>query len=76
MNEVTKAANMYLELSDSIGDRHFEVHLDINPNIIHGSSFILNQAIGYIKGVCNVVPMVKPNSFAATYAADRFAEIS
>lgn len=75
MNEVMKASQMYLDLAEAIGDRHFEVHLDINSNIVHGSSFILNQAIGYVKGVCNVEPMVKPDAFAASYAADRLKEI-
>jgi predicted RNase H-related nuclease YkuK (DUF458 family) len=75
MNEVIKAGQMYLDLADAIGDRYFEVHLDINPDIVYGSSFIVNQAVGYIKGVCNVMPKIKPNSFAATQAADRFAEI-
>jgi len=75
MNEVFKAAEMYLELAESIGDRHFEVHLDLNPDIIYGSSVVVNQAVGYIKGVCNVVPKIKPNAFAASYAADRLQEI-
>jgi predicted RNase H-related nuclease YkuK (DUF458 family) len=72
MNEVYRASEMFLSLSDTIGDRHVEVHLDINPNVIHGSSCVVQQAIGYIRGVCNVVPMIKPEAFAASYAADRF----
>ena len=52
--------------------RDVEVHLDINPNEMHGSSCVISQAIGYIKGVCNVIPFVKPDAFAASYAADRF----
>jgi len=48
-----------------------EVHLDINPDQMHKSSVVVNQAIGYIKGTCNVIPMVKPRAFAASYAADR-----
>jgi predicted RNase H-related nuclease YkuK (DUF458 family) len=31
----------------------------------------VQQAIGYIKGTCNVDAQVKPNAFAASYAADR-----
>lgn len=75
MSEVYKAAEMYMELADAIGDRHVEVHLDINPDIVHGSSCVVQQAIGYIRGTCNVVPMVKPEAFAASYAADRLKEI-
>jgi predicted RNase H-related nuclease YkuK (DUF458 family) len=75
MNEVYKAAEMYMELADAIGDRHVEVHLDINPDVVHGSSCVVQQAIGYIRGTCNVIPMVKPEAFAASYAADRLKEI-
>jgi uncharacterized protein len=75
MNEVYKASQMYLDLAEAIGDRHCEVHLDISPNLLHGSSCVLNQAIGYIRGTCNVTPKVKPEAFAASYAADRLKEI-
>jgi predicted RNase H-related nuclease YkuK (DUF458 family) len=70
-----KVAQLYLDLADHVGDRHFEIHLDINPNIIHGSSCVVQQAVGYIRGMCNVVPLIKPNAFAASYAADRMKEI-
>lgn len=74
MNEVYRAANLYLELSQVI-DHEIEVHLDINPNEMHNSSVVINEAVGYIRGMCNVIPMVKPKSFAASYAADRYKEI-
>ena len=73
MNEVTKVASLYYQLKDSIGSRYCEVHLDINPNEAHGSSCVVGQAIGYIRGTCNVIPLVKPKAFAASYAADRIA---
>jgi predicted RNase H-related nuclease YkuK (DUF458 family) len=72
MNEVYKIAELYLKLHDVLEDREVEVHLDINPNEQHGSSCVINEATGYIKGMCNVVPMVKPKAFAASYAADRY----
>jgi predicted RNase H-related nuclease YkuK (DUF458 family) len=72
MNEVYKIADLYLKLQDVLEDRVVEVHLDINPDEMHGSSCVINEAIGYIKGMCNVVPLVKPNAFAASYAADRY----
>jgi predicted RNase H-related nuclease YkuK (DUF458 family) len=74
MNEVMKSADMYLQLADVLEDRYVEVHLDINPNEVHGSSCVVGQAIGYIKGVCNVTPMVKPDGWAATHAADHVAK--
>lgn len=72
MNEAYKVSEMYLKLADVLEDRDVEVHLDINPNEVHGSSCVVNEAIGYIKGTCNVIPMVKPQAFAASYAADRY----
>ena len=72
MTEAYKVSNLYLRLVDVIIDREVEVHLDINPNEIHGSSCVINEAIGYIRGTCNVIPMIKPNAFAASYAADRY----
>ena len=75
MNEVYKIAELYLKLHDVLEDREVEVHLDINPNEMYGSSCVINEAVGYIKGMCNVVPFVKPNAFAASYCADRMKYI-
>jgi predicted RNase H-related nuclease YkuK (DUF458 family) len=71
MNEVIRTAQMYLDLEEAIGQRHVQIHLDINPDEKHGSSCVISEAVGYIKGMCNVVPFVKPNAFAASIAADR-----
>ena len=76
MNEVYKVAEMYLLLAEVIGDRYFELHLDINPNEMYGSSCVITQATGYIRGMCSVTPKVKPDAFAASYAADRLKEIA
>ena len=71
MTEVYKVSELYLKLAEVLEGRKVEVHLDINPNDHHASSNVVSQAIGYIKGTCNVVPLVKPDAFAASYAADR-----
>jgi predicted RNase H-related nuclease YkuK (DUF458 family) len=75
MNEVYKLSELYLKLKDVLADRDVEVHLDINPNTKYGSSCVINEAVGYIRGTCNVIPLIKPNAFAATYAADRYKEL-
>jgi predicted RNase H-related nuclease YkuK (DUF458 family) len=75
MQEVYKIAELYLQLADVLEDRDVEVHLDINPSEMHGSSCVINEAVGYIRAMCNVVPMVKPRAFAASYAADRLKEV-
>ena len=64
MNEVMKVANFYLKFADILEDYEVEIHLDISPDKKHGSNVVLNEAIGYIKGMCNVIPFVKPQSWA------------
>jgi uncharacterized protein len=71
MMEVFKVSELYLKLAEVLESRTVEVHLDINPDEHHASSNVVAQAIGYIRGTCNVEPLVKPRAFAASYAADR-----
>ena len=75
MKEVMNAAQLYLDLGDAIGERGCEVHIDINPNEKHGSSCVISEAVGYIRGMCNVTPKVKPHAWAATVAADKFPSL-
>lgn len=75
MNEVYKVAELYQKLIDVVENKEVQIHLDINPSEYHSSSIVIQQAVGYIRGVCNVIPMVKPNAFAASYAADRLKEV-
>lgn len=75
MTEVYKIAELYMKLADVLEDRYVEVHLDINPDERYGSSCVIQEAVGYIRGTCNVIPMVKPRAFAASYAADRLKGI-
>ena len=75
MNEVMRAAQLYLDLEDVIGDRECEVHIDINPDHKHGSSCVISEAVGYIKGMTGVTPRVKPQAWAASIAADKFPEL-
>ena len=49
-----------------------EVHLDLNPHEMCGSNVAVSEAVGYVKGMCNIIPMIKPQAFAASYAADQF----
>lgn len=75
MTEVYKVAELYLKLSDVLADREVEIHLDINPEEQHASNAVVQQAIGYIKGVCQMTPRIKPEAFAASVAADRLKEV-
>jgi len=75
MNEVYKVSELYLKLNNLVYTE-IEIHLDINPNKEHNSSLVIQQAVGYIKGVCMVEPKVKPLAFAATAAADRYKSLA
>ena len=68
--EVQLAVTTATEIVDVIGDRHFEIHLDINPNPNHKSSVAVKEALGWVKGSLGMDAKIKPHSFAATHAAD------
>ena len=68
--EVQLAVTTATEIVDVIGDRHFEIHLDINPNQNHKSSVAVKEALGWVKGSLGMDAKIKPHSFAATHAAD------
>lgn len=74
MNEVYKVTEAYSKLHQIVGDRNFKVsiHLDINPDEQFGSNCVINQAVGYIKGITGIDPDVKPNAMAASFAADQY----
>lgn len=73
MYEVYLVADIGYKISDTIGDRNFEVHLDINPNDKHKSNLVMKEAVGYILGMFGFKPKLKPHAFAASGASDHFA---
>jgi predicted RNase H-related nuclease YkuK (DUF458 family) len=70
LTEVQLAVTAATEIIDVIGDRHFEVHLDINPNPKHKSNVAVKEALGWVRGSLGMDAKIKPASFAATHAAD------
>lgn len=76
MQEVYKVSELYNLLADSFGDREVEVHLDLNPNKKYASNVIVEQAIGYVKATCNVIPLIKPDAWCASSVADKFLKIA
>lgn len=75
MGEVYRVADLYQKVLAVADGRRIEVHLDINPKEAAGSNVVISQAVGYIRGVCQVEPMVKPRAFAASCAADRLKSV-
>ena len=75
MTEVYKVSSLYLDMIDKVDsciDKEMSIHLDINPNKNYKSYYIVKEAIGYIEGVCQVKPHLKPDAFAASSVADKF----
>lgn len=71
IQEATFAIEATQAIAPFIGDRHFEVHLDINASDVHASNKAASQASGYVLGVTGIKPKIKPEAFAAMFAADR-----
>lgn len=70
MTEVSYAISTVLEILESVGDRHLEIHLDINSKDVHKSNIAAKEAMGYVKGTLGFDAMIKPYGWAATHAAD------
>ena len=70
LTEVQLAVQAATEVIDVIGDRHLELHLDINPNPKHKSSIAVKEALGWVRGSLGIEAKIKPYGFAATHAAD------
>lgn len=74
MQEVTFALEAFEEVYEAIGDRPWEIHLDINGRPDAESHVALAEARGYVMGVTGgVCPEFKPNALAASFAADQWA---
>lgn len=82
MNEVYKSVAVAQEILDDVGTRPFQIHLDINRDPNAKSNEVMAEAIGYVKGVLGLDPILKPKDdevlskdypIAASAAADRLA---
>ena len=70
LTEVQFAVQAASEIIEVLGDRHMEIHLDINPNPKHKSNVAVKEALGWVRGSLGMDAKIKPASFAATHAAD------
>lgn len=74
MQEVTFALEAFEEVHEVIGNRPWEIHLDINGRPDAESHVALSEARGYVMGMTGgKCPEFKPNALAASFAADHFA---
>ena len=70
LQEVAFALEAFENIYEAIGDRPFELHLDINSRPEWESHTALAEARGYVLGVAGIEPHFKPNALAASFAAD------
>lgn len=75
VTEAYKAAEYYLKLAPLVA-HDIEIHLDLNPDPQYKSNQALQEALGYIRGVCQQTPQIKPDAWAASIAADRLKTLS
>lgn len=73
MTEVQLALEAFYAIEDVVGDRKLEVHLDVNPDPRHASNIVTAEALGWVRGL-GIQAKVKPDSFAATTAADHLVK--
>lgn len=69
MNEVNFAINTAMKIVDNLDGRKLEIHLDLNGDQTHESNVAVKEALGWVAGM-GLVGKIKPDAFAATYAAD------
>lgn len=75
LNEVMFAVNAAHEVLPEIGSRHWELHVDINPNPKYRSNAAVKEALGYVRGNLGVEAKIKPEAFAAMHAADHLVRL-
>lgn len=73
LGEATRAVDIARQIAEVVGDRQFELHLDLNTDPKYKSHDAVKQALGYVLGVLGFEAKLKPAAFAASSAADRLA---
>lgn len=73
MQEVAFTLEAFDHIHEAIGDRPFEIHLDISSRPECESNVAMSEARGYVLGVTGHEPAFKPHALAASFAADAHA---
>ena len=74
VNEAYKAVDIAAQIVDTVGSRHFEVHLDLNTNPKYKSNLAVKEALGYVLGVLGFSAKLKPEAWASSSAADKLVQ--
>ena len=70
MNEVMKTCELYMQIQPFIEGFDIEIHLDISMDEKYKSNVAASEAAGYVLGTTNIVPKLKPESWASSFGAD------
>lgn len=73
LQEVAFALEAFEGVHEAIGDRPYEIHLDIASDPRWESNVAMSEARGYVLGMTGREPNFKPTALAATFAADAHA---
>lgn len=75
LSEVAYAVQHASDIVDVVGDRQFQIHLDINQSPKHKSNIALKEATGYVLGTFGFAPIAKPDGWCASHASDHLVRI-
>ena len=75
LNEVMFAVEIGSDVIEHVGDRHFSIHIDVNQDERHKSHAALSEARGWVLGTLGIEPVFKPDSLAASHAADHLVRM-
>lgn len=76
MHEVQKVCELYIQLAPFIDEFPIEIHCDISKDAKNGSNCVASQAAGYVVGMTGIEAKLKPESWAASFGADKYANNS
>lgn len=73
LHEVNFAIEIAQDVAEVVGNRKFEIHLDVNPDPKHKSNVAVKEALGYVQGM-GFIGKIKPHAPIASTAADFFGK--
>lgn len=72
LRETEKTIEAYEAIANYLETRHVEIHLDVNASKLYKSNSIASACKGWAEGSTGREVKIKPDAFAASYAADRY----
>lgn len=73
--EVYKSVETALLITDSVGERKLQVHLDVSPDKKYGSNIVFKEGMSYVKAY-GLDAVAKHESWAAYCCADHLAKLT